>query len=167
MNVATGQDRTDLLCTKTLFAVIKYLLDLQHELCLFLLIFAAIRSSEDVIVEGSSCNFESIAQFVNAVWIIWAIVKRFKGGKLEEYQRIYHHSFEQDVNDVLFQANAPELTIEEIKERYFKAMKQSAVHFGQMYPNVATIAGTLRIFLKSVASEQGVGLSSTGACTGE
>lgn len=85
---------------------------------------------------------------------------------LEEYQRIYHHSFERDVNDVLFRANAPELTTEEIKERYFKAMEQSSVHFAQSYPNAATIAGTLRIFLKAVASEQGVGLLSTEACTG-
>ena len=67
---------------------------------------------------------------------------------LEEYQRIYHHPFERDVDDVLFRANAPELTIEEIKERYFKAMEQSSVHFAQSYPNAATIAGTLRIFLR-------------------
>lgn len=96
------------------------------------------------------------APFDGAFWVL-------RG--LEEYQHIYHHSFEQDVNDMLTCANVPELTIEEIKRRYFEAMQQSSIHFGQTYPNSATIAGTFRIFLKSIAKEYGINVPAerTGA----
>lgn len=59
-NTAIRQNDMELSCSKALFTVIKYLLDFQHKLSLFLLIFTAIRPAKDVIVKGSSCNAKSI-----------------------------------------------------------------------------------------------------------
>lgn len=49
-----------------------------------------------------------------------------------------------------------ELSKEEIKKYIENAMQHSSIHFGQRYPNAATMAGTLRIIEKTVAKDFGV-----------
>ena len=63
---------------------------------------------------------------------------------------------EQDVSDILALAGAEELTKEEIKKYLERVMPHCSIHFGQIYPNVATIAGVVRIMVKTIAKDYGV-----------
>lgn len=74
---------------------------------------------------------------------------------MKEYEYIYGTPMEQDVCDILALAGAEELT-EEIKEYLERVMPHCSVHFGQIYPNAATIAGTLRIMVKTIANDYGI-----------
>ena len=75
---------------------------------------------------------------------------------LKEYEYIYNKPFEQDFAEILNHAGAAELSNEQIDDYIRKAVQQSSIHFGQAYPNVATIAGTLRVMVKSIAEKYNV-----------
>lgn len=63
---------------------------------------------------------------------------------------------EQDVGDILALTGVGELSKEEIKKYIEKVMPHSSIHFGQIYPNAATMAGVLRIIVKTIAKDYGV-----------
>lgn len=81
MNAIFGKDNPNLFRAETLLAVIKDLLYLQHDLSLFLLIFALVCLTENVVVKCSPCNTQRIAQLMEAIWITRLIIELFKGGK--------------------------------------------------------------------------------------
>ncbi len=75
---------------------------------------------------------------------------------MKEYEYIYGATMEQDVSDILALAGAGELSKEEIKKYIEKVTPHSSIHFGQIYPNAATIAGMLRTMVKIIANDYGV-----------
>ena len=75
---------------------------------------------------------------------------------MREFEYICGTSMEQDVSDILVLAGAGELSMEELKKYLERAMPRCSVHFGQIYPNAATIAGMLRIMVKTNADDYGV-----------
>lgn len=75
---------------------------------------------------------------------------------MKEYEYIYGAPMEQDVSDILAVAGAGELSMEELKKYLERAMSHCSVHFGQIYPNAATIAGILRTMVKTIAKDYGV-----------
>jgi hypothetical protein len=85
--------------------------------------------------------------FYDSFWIIQG---------MKEYEYIYGTPMEQDISDILALAGAGELSKEEIKKYIEKVMPHSSIHFGQIYPNAATMAGALRIMVKTIAKDYGV-----------
>lgn len=75
---------------------------------------------------------------------------------VKEYEYIYGTPMEQEVCDILALAGAEELTKEEINKYLERVMPHCSIHFGQIYPNAATIAGVLRIMVKTIAKDYGV-----------
>lgn len=75
---------------------------------------------------------------------------------MKEYEYIYGTPMEQDISDILALAGAGELSKEEIKKYIEKVMPHSSIHFRQIYPNAATMAGALRIMVKTIAKDYGV-----------
>ena len=75
---------------------------------------------------------------------------------LKEYEYIYKRSVDQDVADILSYAGAGELSKAQIDQYLHEAVSQSSIHFGQAYPNAATVAGTLRMVIKAIAKDYGV-----------
>lgn len=80
---------------------------------------------------------------------------------LKEYEFIYKKPFEQEICDILAQANLPPPSTEQLRLYAFSAMNQASVHFGQGLPNTATLAGAYRMVLKSIARDCGIQLPIT------
>jgi hypothetical protein len=75
---------------------------------------------------------------------------------IKEYEYIYGTSLEKDVSDILALAGVEEPSKDDLKKYLKNAIPHSSMHFGQIYPNTATIAGTLRIMVKTIAKDYDV-----------
>ena len=75
---------------------------------------------------------------------------------MKEYEYIYGTPMEKDVCNILASVAVDELSKDIIRKYLERAMSHSSIHFGQSYPNAATMAGTLRIMVKTIAKDYGV-----------
>lgn len=80
---------------------------------------------------------------------------------LKEYEFIYKKPFEQEICDILAQANLPPPSTGQLRPYVFSAMNQASVHFDQGLPNTATLAGACRMVRKSIARDCGIQLPIT------
>lgn len=107
--------------------------------------------SEGPNVEDPEIMWEWIGAYqvpkYNTFWLIQG---------MKEYESIYGTSVEQDLGDVLALAGVGEMPKEDISQYIEKAVHRSSIHFGQAYPNSATIAGVLRIMVKTIAGDYSV-----------
>ena len=92
--------------------------------------------------------------FYDTFWIVQG---------MKEYEYIYGTPMEKDVCNVLGLAGTGELSKDIIRKYLEGAMPRSSIHFGQSYPNAATMAGTLRIMVKTIAKDYGVQFPVSGA----
>ena len=60
------------------------------------------------------------------------------------------------MSDILALAGVEEPSKDDLKKYLKNAIPHSSMHFGQIYPNTATIAGTLRIMVKTIAKDYDV-----------
>ena len=78
VNAALRQSDADLFRSKSLFTIIKNLLDFTHELGLLILVFAPICTSEDVVIKSTAVNFQCLAQFMNAVCVLRPMIEHLQ-----------------------------------------------------------------------------------------
>lgn len=102
-------------------------------------------------VSDPDIMWDWIAAYSTSIGNLYWIWRGFK-----EYEFIYGKTVEQEISDIMAQAQITEMTDEQNRKYVYDAMKQTSKHFGQTYPNAATVAGAYRIMLKSIANDYGV-----------
>lgn len=78
---------------------------------------------------------------------------------MKEYEFIYKRTVEQELLEILQQANITDIDRfmqEKYSQLMMEAMEEASVHFGQPHFNTATAAGIYRILLKKLAKENNV-----------